>query len=375
MNGFTKEEQYLHSLGGRSFLQFWSWPNLFRDQGDVTKHGDGKEICDLIVVFDNDIILFSDKKIKFNLEKDVDIAWSRWARKAIGESAKQLDGARRWLQKYPERIYINKLCTNKIPIKIPIGEGVVFHHIVVCHGVEEIISSFNVDSSFMFDSSLKGNDTWSKEKAIPFCVGEVEQEHFIHVFNEYTIGLVLKEFDTTKDFIHYLGQREALLSLNGRVRVNSESSIINLYYNSFNEATNERAIVTNEMLNSDCVVIDGEGISNLYDTYSFRYKSSENKVSYFWDDMIEAFTYHILNNSAEYTNFISHSEAEEGIRELARSNRFERRMLAETFLEFYYKAVPSKRGTRLMIDPYDSTKAYLFLHFPICLQQTTDIED
>lgn len=364
MNGFTKEEQYLNALGSRSFLQFWSWPNLFRDQGDVTKHGDGKEICDLIVVFDKDIILFSDKKIKFNLDKDVEIAWARWARKAIGESAKQLDGARRWLQKYPDRIYTDKSCTNKIPIEIPIGEDVVFHHIVVSHGIEEVIGSFNVDSSFMFDNHLKGNDNWNKGKAIPFCIGEVEHEQFIHVFNEYTIGLVLEEFDTIKDFIHYLGQRESLFSLNGRVRINSESSIIGLYYNSFDEATNERVIVNNEMHSSDCIIIDGEGISDLYNTSSFKYKNAENKISYFWDDLIEAFTYHILNDSTEYTNYLSHSEAEEGIRELARSNRFERRILAETFFEFYNKLVPLQRGTRLMIDPYDSTKAYLFFAFP-----------
>jgi hypothetical protein len=89
MSGFTDDEIFLNKLGANSFLRFWSWPNLFRDQGDSNRDGDGKEICDLTVVFGKNVILFSDKRIQFNTAKSIRVAWSRWTRKAIGDSVNQ----------------------------------------------------------------------------------------------------------------------------------------------------------------------------------------------------------------------------------------------------------------------------------------------
>ena len=48
-DGTTDSERYLTALARRSFLSLWSYPNLYRDDG-------GKEICDLLVVFENDIM-------------------------------------------------------------------------------------------------------------------------------------------------------------------------------------------------------------------------------------------------------------------------------------------------------------------------------
>jgi hypothetical protein len=49
--GVTDAERYLAKLCRRSFLSLWSYPGVFRDQGG------GKEVCDLLVVFDNHIII------------------------------------------------------------------------------------------------------------------------------------------------------------------------------------------------------------------------------------------------------------------------------------------------------------------------------
>jgi hypothetical protein len=119
MTGFTEDEKMLSAFGRASFLQMWTWPNLFRDQGKTSSGSDGKEICDLIVVFGSNIILFSDKRIVFNLDKTLEVAWSRWARRAVHDSFKQLQGAERWLKYYPDRVYRNvnrKLtpCDNRI---------------------------------------------------------------------------------------------------------------------------------------------------------------------------------------------------------------------------------------------------------------------
>lgn len=80
--GFTASERYLARLCERSFLSLWSHPNLFRDPH--------KELCDLLVVFGDHVILFSDKSCAL---KPGPHGWSRWYRRAILDSAKQLQRA------------------------------------------------------------------------------------------------------------------------------------------------------------------------------------------------------------------------------------------------------------------------------------------
>ena len=58
--GATLAEEYLGRLCGRTFLSLWSYLGVHRDKG-IKNGGDGKEVCDLLVVFDNHIIIFSDK--------------------------------------------------------------------------------------------------------------------------------------------------------------------------------------------------------------------------------------------------------------------------------------------------------------------------
>ena len=60
--GVTESERYLAKLANKSFLNLWSYPNTFRDQKQSGK-GDGKEICDLLVVCDKHILIFSEKTI------------------------------------------------------------------------------------------------------------------------------------------------------------------------------------------------------------------------------------------------------------------------------------------------------------------------
>lgn len=51
--GLIESEAILARLCERSFLQLWTYPNLFKEPGN--------ELVDLIVMFHNDVVLFSDK--------------------------------------------------------------------------------------------------------------------------------------------------------------------------------------------------------------------------------------------------------------------------------------------------------------------------
>ena len=86
--GLTKTEQRLAALGYRTFLKLWSYPNPYKMQTN------GKELCDLLVVFDNHIIIFSDKDCSYGGSGNPQVDWSRWYKKAIQKSAGQLVGAK-----------------------------------------------------------------------------------------------------------------------------------------------------------------------------------------------------------------------------------------------------------------------------------------
>ena len=102
--GVTPAEKYLKKLCERTFLSLWSYPGLYKDDG-IKNDGDGKEICDLLVVFENKIIIFSDKDCAYKDTGDAVVDWQRWFKKSIFKSAEQLWGAEKWIRKNPNRIF------------------------------------------------------------------------------------------------------------------------------------------------------------------------------------------------------------------------------------------------------------------------------
>src|SRR5262245_54481441 len=76
-NGLTEAERDLAKLCRQTFLSTWSYPNRFR--GERTASGViAKEVCDLLVVFGEHVLIFSDKDCVFPTSGDIDKDWSRW---------------------------------------------------------------------------------------------------------------------------------------------------------------------------------------------------------------------------------------------------------------------------------------------------------
>ena len=56
--GLTASENKLAILGYHTFLSLWSYPNPYKMQSN------GKELCDLLIVFDKHIIIFQTKTVR-----------------------------------------------------------------------------------------------------------------------------------------------------------------------------------------------------------------------------------------------------------------------------------------------------------------------
>src|SRR5438876_9572344 len=74
-DGITSTGRYLKQLCDQSFLSLWSYPGVYRDQGRPGVFGDGKAVCDLLVVFQRHVMLFSDKDCAFPDTGDLVLDW------------------------------------------------------------------------------------------------------------------------------------------------------------------------------------------------------------------------------------------------------------------------------------------------------------
>ena len=111
-NGLTESEHRLVKLGERVFMGLWSYPNP-----QIETSSGFKELCDLLVVCGDTVLVFSDKNIKYNEAKAPLVAWQRWERKAVLESINQLHHAENIIRDHPEKIWLNK--NQRLPVSIP----------------------------------------------------------------------------------------------------------------------------------------------------------------------------------------------------------------------------------------------------------------
>lgn len=90
--GVSPTERLLAELCDRTFLRLWSYPNPCRD--------DGKELCDLLVVFQNEVLIFFDRENRrFDQNpEDVELAWRRWRKEVIDKQVATAHGAERYIR-------------------------------------------------------------------------------------------------------------------------------------------------------------------------------------------------------------------------------------------------------------------------------------
>lgn len=248
-SGTTASEQYLASLCTNSFLSFWSYPNLFRDQGRPEGKGDGKELCDLLVVFSEDVIIFSDKSCNFPDTGDEALDWRRWFKRAIQKSSEQVFGAERWIREHPEKIYLDAACTRPFPLAFPSIDQCRFHRVVVALNASARCKAFFSNSgsgSLMIVPPLVG----SAHEVAPFSIGNIDPaKGYIHVLDDYTLDVILRELDTISDFTQYLIRKERFIASGKLIAAAGDEELLG-HYLTHTDARGEHDFVFPEKTNA-----------------------------------------------------------------------------------------------------------------------------
>ncbi|MDP3874568.1 MAG: hypothetical protein Q8Q80_18055 [Methyloversatilis sp.] len=362
--GVTESERILTGLCRDSFLSLWAQANVFTDEGFKDGKGGTKELCDALVVFGDDVIVFSDKHVKFQNDRSIDVAWPRWYKRAVLESCRQLQGARSWLQRFPERVFLDATCRRKLPVPVPTASVARFHLVAVTRGSREaaLAAAGNEGTgSFVLDSSVRGDS----HRKRPFTIGLPDPlKPFVHVFDEVSIVLVMRELDTAVDFIDYLKAREALLgSSECSIFAPGEEEPLAAYLSNLDEAGVRRVFfrLPPDKPRPDEVVFDGSHFAALASDPGYLRKKKADRISYTWDELIERFLK--LGSTRLNERFINQTtaETESGLRLLAAESRFRRRQLAEALCGMLQRAKRGDRIARVAYSGVSGETVYVFL--------------
>jgi len=198
--GLTRTEQFLSKLCESTFLKLWSYPNPFKEPG--------RELCDLIAVFENHVFLFFDREPKTfeNDPVDIRLAWERWKKEAIAKQIKAARQARAHVLRNPDEIYLDAKCKARFPVKLPAANMIV-HTIIVAHGATEACKKLFPDNSSGSLAVIYTDDGSGLPPPVPFMV-QLERTEPVHLLDSHTVEIILGELDTFYDFTTYIGAKE-----------------------------------------------------------------------------------------------------------------------------------------------------------------------
>ena len=307
----NKSEQFVFDVCRKSFLSLWSYVN---PQG----RSPDRELCDILIVFDPHVLVISVKDIGLGDSGDTEVDHGRWKRKAVDASVNQIKGAIRWLDQAD--CVIKKDGSKGLPLP-PLGTRIYHRIAVACGG----------------------------RRQVPISSPNEHDEPHVHVFDERSFFLLLRHLDTIGDFVEYLDATERLLKRTSVVMEDGEENLLALYLHG------GRAFPEGPTF----AYLHGDLWDGLAKKPEFIEKMELDKVSYVWDRHIELLC--AGGFMGENWRGPSMTEAEQAVRVMAREDRFGRRMLGRSFLEFIELSKAGRVRSRLAAPP--SGVKYVFFAY------------
>lgn len=362
LDGITESERYLQGLCERSFLRLWSYPGVYRDQG-LSQRKEGKEVSDLLVVFGNSIIIFSDKRCAFPNTGNIQQDWSRWFRKAVFKSAEQIWGAERWILSFPDRLRLDRRCTVPFPLVLPSREQARIHRVVVAHGVSDRCRAHHGGTgTLMITPHITGEAhfNYPRQAVIPFAVGDLDPTRgFVHVLDDQALDTLLTTIDTLPDFLRYLDRKEALIRSGRLGAASGEDDLLAVYLTNMDEDGHSFPVPGDATR-----IVVSEGVWSDFESHPLRIAQIQaDRVSYMWDALIEEFTTHMLAGTSSFRSHEDVAQVEPALRYMAAEPRVRRRMLAQSLADVL-ESKPhgsNRHFVRVNGSPNSSDPWYVFL--------------
>lgn len=311
METLNEAEEFVYAICRKSFLSLWSYAN---PRGKES----GKELCDILVVCEPDIVIFSVKDIRMTDSGDPAVDRQRWRKKAIEESCKQIYGAERYLKSASH--VVGKDGSQGLPLPKDITWRVHRVAVAIRH-----------------------------EGKAPIEFGEFGKG-YVHVFDKDACNVIMRELDTITDFVDYLIAKEALYEADVATLLQGEEEDLMALY------LHQGRVFPQ---GPDLLVLDSGLWVSLQRKPEYRRKKTEDAESYTWDSLIE---WLLASNPAIADEpGPSFTEVDLAIRTMARENRFGRRLLGKALSEFLVHAKDGRISSRITPSPSGITYVFLYV--------------
>jgi hypothetical protein len=272
-----KAEEFLYTLAVKTFLTDWCYLN--------TNLPNGKELCDLLVVFGDTVIIWQVKDLKLNEH-------GRYSESEVEKNFRQLAGARRMLFEVKAPLDLEKPRRGK-----------------------ERFDPSTIKHVYLISAFLGETEDYYR------LFGEAKN-NAVHVFTREFTEILLTELDTIADFTQYLAVKEASLFHGGAPAITllgGEEELLAIYIQGNRSFSYLEEEATQMML-------QGGFWENLQQNPDYRAKKAADGISYHWDQVIDGAH---LSGVPEY---------EQVAREMAKLNRFERRTVGQAMADAWAKA-------------------------------------
>lgn len=317
--GVTATERLLAEFCERSFLKLWSYPNPYKD--------DGHELCDLLAVFGDYVFVFFDRESELPevSDKDPQVLWDRWKRNVIDRQVKTAHGAERYIRS-GRPIFLDGKGTTPFPLVIDPQKAIV-HKIIVAHGAKEACeraSRQNIYGSLAI--SYGETDSGPTQ---PFHI-EIEKRNPVHIFDSHNISIILGELDTVSDFFTYLDEKLRAVAKLDYLTYCGEEDLLGHYLLNYDEASERHCIGPKGRGDINGVMISEGEWHGFVQTELYKNTKKEDRISYFWDELIQRTCQNSLNGTLGGNSDILRGES--AIFEMVKEPRFVRRSLADKML-------------------------------------------
>lgn len=320
-SGLTPSERFLAELCESTFLHLWSFPNLI--------NGKGKELCDVLAVFGTDVIIFSDKDCAFPDSGDLELDWKRWRKKAIDSSVRQILGAERWLSDHPDRVFLDTKCEKPFPLAIPDAGSQRVHRVAVVRGAAR-----RCRQELGGSGSLIINPTEPDEDPaglLPFVVGEFGPNgEYVHVLDDVTLPILLKELDTAADLVAYLRKKEDFVASRHLTLCAREEELLARYLVNINDDGEHDFGIPPEV--AIATIMEGFW-EELEATPEYMAKKAADEISYAWDKLLNDTAKQVSSVKLDPRGAVDVETSERILRVLASESRFRRRHLAHALVD------------------------------------------
>lgn len=361
----TPGELKLSQLADGAFFGLWSYPSIHKVGGSA-KQPIFKEVADLIVLFEDNIIIFSEKDKHFSASATDQVAWNRWARESIIDSADQLWAAEKYITRTDGPLFLDRRGERQFPLQIK-RKSLQVHLVAVCRNVaaakRQRIGTASQRSSGELSFSIDARLGLPDSK--PFVVGDLNPgKTFVHVFDEEALDLVVNELDTVADFLHYLQARASAIRTQGLLAFDREGDLLASYLNSYDSlGFGSIALEDGADAASKTLVSGGWGLYVTSPAYAdhLLLRSAAKDWKLIAARFSDAITSASVGLEAQDESLETHEQA---LRMWASENLLSRALLTQALFEKYDSVPTNIRSSRLVGSPCFPGRLYVFVFFP-----------